>query len=364
MSLFTGCGLLDLGLERAGWLPVLFCEQDQHCQRILAQHWPDVPVVGDVRQVAADTDSTGREGRQHAAGSVAGCGGSDEPSVDLVVGGFPCQPVSYAGKRQAQSDDRWLWPEMARVIRAVRPRLVLVENVPGLATAGLGLVLGDLAEAGYDTEWLRVRASDVGAPHRRERLFIVAADSEGHEQRQPPIAYHGVGIGVRPEPGRNGKGALDDTDGDGARGNAGTSYQGEGGGGHRSGINGVVVDGETGSRIGQVDKQAPADTADDGLARTGRAWSGRAGLANGRPDVAWGAYEPAIRRWETVMGLAPAPTDEKGRLAPGFVEWMMGAPDGWTEGVSRTQRLKMLGNGVQVQVGTLLGEALRGLNVW
>jgi DNA (cytosine-5)-methyltransferase 1 len=157
-----------------------------------------------------------------------------------------------------------------------------VENVPGLATAGLGLVIGDLAEAGYDCEWLRVRASDVGAPHRRERLFIVAALADTDDGR---CAQHDAGKW-------------------------------------------------------RVSVTSPDSTQ----------------------PVNWGAYEPAIRRWENVMGTAPAPTDEKNRLAPAFVEWMMGAPDGWTEGVSRTQRLKMLGNGVQVQVGTLLGEALADLS--
>ena len=321
MSLFTGCGLLDLGLERAGWLPVLFCEQDQHCQRILAQHWPGVPICDDVREVAADT--AGREGRWGSVGDAGKLCSSTGYSgtIDLIVGGFPCQPVSYAGQRQAQSDDRWLWPEMARVIRAVRPRLVLVENVPGLATAGLGLVLGDLAEAGYDCEWVRVRASDVGAPHRRERLFIIAALADT--------------AGVR----RDGHQSVGGSAGAGA-------YEGR-------------------MLEPARDRATPADT-DDGRCEQHDPGEWRVSVTStdSTQPVNWGAYEPAIRRWEAVMGTAPAPTDEKGRLAPAFVEWMMGAPDGWTEGVSRTQQLKMLGNGVQVQVGTLLGEALRGLNVW
>ena len=324
VSLFTGCGLLDLGLERAGWLPAMFCERDQHCQRVLAKHWPDVEVVSDVRQVAADTDGKGWErcwGPVGDAGELCATTGYSG-TIDLVVGGFPCQPVSYAGKRQAQSDDRWLWPEMARVVRAIRPRLVLVENVPGLATAGLGLVLGDLAEAGYDCEWVRVRASDVGAPHRRERLFIIAALADtvsagaGRDTGTAPVAEESAG---RCEP----------CDADAP----------------------------------EPDRAAPADAAYDGFARSGRAWERRTGFANHGSDVAWGAYKPAIQRWEQVMGAAPAPTDDRGRLAPEFVEWMMGAPAGWTEGVSRTQRLKMLGNGVQVQVGELLGHALRDINV-
>lgn len=92
----------------------------------------------------------------------------------ILTAGFPCQPVSVAGKRLGQEDERWLWPEVARVVRVVRPRVVLLENVPGLLARGMGDVLGDLAEAGYDAQWSVLRASDWGAPHKRERVFIVA----------------------------------------------------------------------------------------------------------------------------------------------------------------------------------------------
>lgn len=100
--------------------------------------------------------------------------------VDIITAGFPCQPWSYAGKQRGTSDERWLWPHIARIIRAVRPSIVFVENVPGLVDGGLGHVLGDLAESGYDAEWDVFRASDVGATHRRARLFVLAhLDREG-----------------------------------------------------------------------------------------------------------------------------------------------------------------------------------------
>jgi DNA (cytosine-5)-methyltransferase 1 len=127
-------------------------ENDPYCVRVLAKHWPGVPRWGDIR----DLDP------------------KELPDHDLICGGFPCQPVSLAGARQAQDDPRWLWPEMFRVVRTVRPRWVLVENVPGLASAGLGDVLGDLATVGYDAEWESVSACVTGAPHTRKRLFIVA----------------------------------------------------------------------------------------------------------------------------------------------------------------------------------------------
>ena len=98
----------------------------------------------------------------------------------ILTAGFPCQPVSVAGKRLGQEDERWLWPEVARVVRVVRPRLVLLENVPGLLVRGMGDVLGDLAAMGYDAEWQSIPAAAVGAPHIRERVFVVAhPDSYG-----------------------------------------------------------------------------------------------------------------------------------------------------------------------------------------
>jgi DNA (cytosine-5)-methyltransferase 1 len=155
-SLFSGIGGLDLGLERAGMRCVWQVEIDDYAQRVLSKHWPDVPKFRDVRDV----------GRHNL-----------EP-VDLICGGFPCQPYSLAGKRQASADDRDLWGEFARLIGELRPRWVLAENVPGLLSseAGrfFGRVLRDLAACGYDAEWDCIPATAVGAHHRRDRVFIVA----------------------------------------------------------------------------------------------------------------------------------------------------------------------------------------------
>lgn len=166
-SLFAGIGGIDLGLERAGWTGRWQVEYDPYCTRVLAKHWPDVQRYGDITTV----DWSGVE------------------RVDLLAGGFPCQPVSAAGRRLAQDDARWLWPEFLRAIRALRPSYVLVENVPGLLSAGFGEVLGDLAESGYDADWDCIPAAVVGAPHLRDRIFVVAyAEShrlgaEGSAQR-------------------------------------------------------------------------------------------------------------------------------------------------------------------------------------
>lgn len=152
-SLFAGIGGIDLGLERTGRFRTLwFCERDGYCQRVLAKHWPGVPILNDV----ADVDES-------------------VPRVDVLAGGFPCQPVSHAGLRKAQDDERWLWPHVERCIGVLRPRGVLLENVPGLLTAGFDDIIGGLAACGYDAEWDCIPAAAVGAPHLRDRVFIIAA---------------------------------------------------------------------------------------------------------------------------------------------------------------------------------------------
>ncbi len=157
LDLFSGIGGFSLGLERAGMRTVAFCEQDKYCQRVLAKHWPDVPIYDDVRELTGDD--------------------IPEP-IDLICGGFPCQPWSVAGKRRGTDDDRDLWPEMRRVITEVRPTWVVGENVAGLVSMGLDRVLVDLADAGYASQTFDIPAVAVDAPHRRHRLWIVAARND------------------------------------------------------------------------------------------------------------------------------------------------------------------------------------------
>lgn len=155
-SLFAGIGGLDLGLERAGWTCRWQVEIDEFCRRVLAQHWPDVPKYGDIRELTGD----------------------ELERVDLICGGFPCVTVSPAGRRTGEDDARWLWPEFVRLLRVLRPRLVLVENSAGLRARGIGRVVGDLAALGYGVEWESLPAATFGAPHLRDRVFIVA-DAHG-----------------------------------------------------------------------------------------------------------------------------------------------------------------------------------------
>lgn len=155
-SLFTGIGGMDLGLERAGMTCAWQVEIDDYATRVLTKHWPDVPKLRDVRD----------------------CGRDNLQPVDLICGGFPCQDVSLAGKREGLQGKRTtLWSEFARIVGELRPRWVLAENVPGLLSSDNGMffgrILSDLAAFGYDAEWDCIPAASFGAPHRRDRVFLV-----------------------------------------------------------------------------------------------------------------------------------------------------------------------------------------------
>lgn len=156
LDLFSGIGGFSLGLERAGMQTVAFCEIDPFCRKVLAKHWPEVPIYEDV---------TTLDGREFAG-------------VDVICGGFPCQDISYAGLGRGLAGERsGLWFEMSRIIREVRPRFAILENVSALIARGLPDILGDLAEMGLDAEWCCIPASAVGAPHHRDRIWIVAYPS-------------------------------------------------------------------------------------------------------------------------------------------------------------------------------------------
>ena len=155
-SLFSGIGGIDLGLERAGMTVKWHSEIDPYACRVLKKHWPDVPNLGNIKEIDW---------------AIV------EP-VDVIAGGYPCQPFSTAGKRQGDKDERHLWPYFLRAISELRPRFALLENVRGHFSMGFDRVLGDLAEIGYDAEWQIVSAASVGAPHRRDRIICVAYPSE------------------------------------------------------------------------------------------------------------------------------------------------------------------------------------------
>ena len=329
-SLCTGIGGLDLAAEAHFGAETIWCaEWEQHLDPIIQRHFGPVLNLRDLTTVAWD---------------------ELEP-VDVLTAGYPCQPFSHAGKRQGADDVRHLWPHIAEAVRVLRPRWVVLENVAGHLSLGFGEVLRDLAEAGFDAEWSLLRASDVGAPHRRERVFIVATDARserlgevGHadlsprcdavrfrpaDQRERPWEVAGDrSCEAAPDADRQQPQGVGDREGLGRRPN---------GGAHDT------------ERIGLQGRDDPR--GGEGLGAPGRE------PARAHPEVAWGDYAAAIGRWEAVLGRpAPRPTDDRGRLNPTFVEWMMGYPASWVDGLTRTQALKALGNAVVAQ------QALAALN--
>lgn len=263
-SLCSGYGGLDLAAGSAfdahtAWV----ADNAAGPARILAERWPGVPNHGDITRI----DWTAVE------------------PIDIATAGYPCQPFSQAGKKQGTADERHLWPHVATAIRALRPRIVVLENVSNHRRIGFGAVLGDLAALGYDACWTSNRAADVGAPHGRERVFVVAYQA----------------------------GAVPDTTRQ--RRNEGPRLRGE-----RSTEDGRLFAG---------------DSACDprfqwlGYASAVAIWEG----VTGRPAPAPVVTGPA-------GGTLPSPR---------FVEWLMGLPSGWVtdvQGLTAEQQIEALGNGV------------------
>ena len=171
LDLFSGIGGFSLGLERAGFETVAFCEIEDYPRKVLAKHWPDIPIHRDIREL---------DGEQYRG------------TVDVVCGGFPCQPFSAAGKRRGSDDDRHLWPEMFRVIREIQPAWVIGENVTGLEGMELDNCASDLEGVGFAVQVFDIPACGVGAIHRRHRLWIVAHAmrrrvGQSETVNQPPL---------------------------------------------------------------------------------------------------------------------------------------------------------------------------------
>lgn len=367
-SLCSGYGGLDAGVEQVfpdasvAW----FVEYDKDPSKILAHHWPDVPNHGDVKT----TDWAAVE------------------PIDILTAGYPCQPFSHAGKRKGADDPRHLWPDVARAIGALRPGLVVLENVAGHVSLGLADVLGDLSALGYDATWGVVRAADAGAPHGRARIFIVANPSgdagwfahgdggaadadpadDGRERRglawtgrpgspdgglAASHAHDGSDNGERPRPQPGWRGSRTAADATGERRGEGRPQSARRLRGPAAVVGGPASpDTDRGRRDGRAERDSePAIRHDAPLGYD----------ADGRVLAGWGPYGPAIRRWEAVLGRpAPRPTEPgrngRPRLSPRFVEWMQGLEPGHVTDVpdlSRNAQLKALGNGVVPQQAAL-----------
>lgn len=280
--MFSGYAGLDLAVMDVfpDAKPAWHVEIEPAPAKILAHHYPQVPNPGDVTKV--DWDAV-------------------EP-VDIITAGYPCQPFSVAGHRKGSKDERHLWPDVLAAIRILRPRFAVFENVAGHVGLGLDIVLGGLAEIGWDAQWRVIRASEIGAPHHRERLFILA-----HPSGQRPQA-----------PGRTSK--------------------------------------------------PTAEIAGD------HDFHGFLARLNASPDIGhelrmrYGDYGEAVLTWAMVTQTVPPPLtidyvaqqttlhprfpDIRTGTNPEFIEWMMGLPEGWVTavpGLTRTQQVKALGNGVVPQ---------------
>ena len=376
-SLFSGYNGLGMAVSEVfGSEPAWFSEIEPGPSKILEHHWPDVPNLGDITKV--DWDAV-------------------EP-VDILSGGFPCQDVSAAGKRAGlhPGTRSGLWNHMAYAISKLRPRYVVAENVRGLLSAeahsdvepcpwclgdgpgepalrALGAVLADLGELGYDAQWCGLRAADVGAPHPRFRVFLLARDTAnvlGERSR----AVRGIGTGdARPAGSASGSTTEDPDVSTGSERRLTAPGQAEvrRSWPHARGRGGVPVADATGYGWDEGRPESAREFGGSDAAERSRAsansdsdeqpWQreqqrGTTPAGGGAP-AAWGDYGNAITRWERVIGrLAPPPTEAntKGaqRLSPAFVEWMMGLPSGHVvdvPGLDRNAQLKALGNGVVPQ---------------
>jgi DNA (cytosine-5)-methyltransferase 1 len=165
LDLFSGIGGFSLGLERAGFETAAFCEIEPFCQKVLKKHWPEVPIYNDITKLTKEVLENDGIG-----------------TIDLICGGYPCQPFSTAGKRGGAEDERHLWPEMLRLIRTIGPRWVIAENVEGHIKLGLDTVLNDLETEDYTVWPFIIAACAVGAPHQRNRLWIIAHSNNSRDR--------------------------------------------------------------------------------------------------------------------------------------------------------------------------------------
>ena len=363
LSLFSGYGGLDMAVQEAfGGELVAVADIDSGPCKILAHRHPDVPNLGDVSTV----DWTAI----HA---------------DIICGGSPCQDLSTAGRRAGMTDGTRsnLWVMMREAISHIRPQRVVWENVRGAYSAradsamesdprllgdhpagqpalrALGRVLGDLADLGYDAQWCGLRAADVGAPHGRFRVFLLAtrrdaADSRGDGGHEGDVAIVGRtrGAGATGLPVERHRLATDLA---GAGGPDLTLLPTP----RSSDTNGAGVHGKGGLDLRSAIDLLPTPRATNMENRQSERFRGADGnfygLLNGLTD--WGKYAASIARWEAIHGPSPAPTMTSPRsgnqqLSPAFTEWMMGLPTGWitdVPGITRNEALKACGNGVVPQ---------------
>ena len=300
-SLCTGYGGLEMAVESVFESTDLrfVSDIDKHANTLLTHHHPNVPNLGDLTNVDW----------------------RDVEQVDLLCAGYPCQPFSLAGNRKGEDDERAIFEYIADGISILRPRWLLLENVPGHLTLGGTSVIATLTKLGYDNiQWGIVRASDTGAPHKRARLFIWAQTSNTSSK------------GLQRRSSRRSARLAEDVSG-------------------------------PDRQVASSNSNFVADTND---CRLESVWSEHRLEKTSRETFCFsffGPYEYVVRQWAEIVGRKPpVPVDDRG-VEPKFVEWMMGLPEGHVTGLNlnRTAQLKMLGNGVVPQQGALAIELLTAL---
>ena len=270
-SLCTGYGGLDLAVEQHFNANTVWCaEFDKYASQVINEHF-NIPNYGDIKNI----------------------NWAEVEPIDILTAGYPCQPFSHAGYRKGTDDERHIFPYILEAISILRPRWIVLENVRGHLSLGLKDVLQGLAEHGYDARWQVIRASDVGAPHQRARLFIIA-NSDGDAREKSRRAFRGISCKTE-----------------------------------------TIIDG-TDRKIDRGSDKDDSYTDDQYKSHDGKV--SRLGRR----------FTP---RCEMHLQTAPDALDQTGKLNAEFVEYMMGLPKGWVTniGLTRAQQLKMLGNGVVPQ---------------
>jgi DNA (cytosine-5)-methyltransferase 1 len=303
LDLFSGIGGFSLGLERAGMKTVAFCEVDKKCQQVLKKHWPDVPIFDDVSTLKGE---------------------DIEETVDVICGGFPCQDISLAGKGAGLEGKRsGLWWEFHRLIKEIKPSWAIIENVSALRNRGLDQVLRSLDEIGYDAEWHCITAASIGAPHRRDRIWIVAYPRDSTRRDSITRSLR-----------RDGEGELEER----VRASETTETSGSS---------------ETSETVAY--SQGKLSDGNNTYSESSKSSAQELGSSSSERNVPNSNSEGLQGQWEITSRISKELQD------PSYSCWWETEPDVGrvADGVSgRVDRLKQLGNAVVPQIPELIGKAI------
>lgn len=330
LDIFSGIGGFSLGLEKAGMKTIAFCENNKFCQGVLKVHWSNIPIFSDVRDL-------GQKDLVHL------------PNIDVIAGGFPCQDISVAGKQAGiQGERSGLWKEFKRLIEEVKPKYAIIENVANLRSRGLSRVLKDLWKIGYDAEWHLLPASAFGAPHRRDRIWIIAY----------PACLSKSRLSIRKKKRQS---APRDDCKNAANANGERCDCGQ--------CNWQARHVQNNKKWEYQETQSKWNKRKSGACKICKVFSN----ANGKRLQGHGehrevstictqkafnasASQSRANNWrqEPVARLAST-KNNKVRLNPDWVEWLMGYPLGWTKQGTLKERLQGLGNSVVPVIPEYLG---------